>query len=177
MTHRFLKTFHLYILHILLHLCNRFFKTFHLYISRILLHLFNSVDCLETKIMTKAMDINFISNNVKVFQNSLKRLKIFNYLKENLSYNGLLFLQETHSSSKDEMKWKGQFKWELFFSHGKTNSRGISIGYTRKRSFKLSKKKIDENGRFLILEAMIDDCVVILINLYNPNTEKEQVST
>ena len=24
---------------------------------------------------------------------------------------------------------------------------------------------------------MIDDCVVILINLYNPNTEKEQVST
>ena len=24
---------------------------------------------------------------------------------------------------------------------------------------------------------MIDDCAVILINLYNPNTEKEQVST
>ena len=24
---------------------------------------------------------------------------------------------------------------------------------------------------------MIDDCVVILINLYNPDTEKEQVST
>ena len=41
--------------------------------------------------------------------------------------------------------------------------------------FKFLKKENDEN--FLILEAMIDDCVFILINLYNPNTEKEQVST
>ena len=47
----------------------------------------------------------------------------------------------------------------------------------RDRPFKPLKKKNEENGRFLILEAMIDDCVVILINLYNPNTEKKQVST
>ena len=87
------------------------------------------------------MDINFILNNVKGFQNSLKRLKIFNYLKENLSYNGFLFLQETHSYSKDEIKWKDEFKGELFFLHGKTNSCGVAIGYTRKRSFKLLKKK------------------------------------
>ena len=46
-----------------------------------------------------------------------------------------------------------------------------------KTSFKLLKKKNDENGPFLILEAMIDDCVVTLINLHNSNTEKEQVST
>ena len=64
---------------------------------------------------------------------------------------------------------------ELFFSHGKTNSCVVAIGYTGKRSFKLLKNKNDESGRILILEAMIDDCVVILINLYNPNTEKEQV--
>ena len=37
--------------------------------------------------------------------------------------------------------------------------------------------KNDENSRILILEAMTDDCVVILINLYNPKTKKEQVST
>ena len=36
--------------------------------------------------------------------------------------------------------------------------------------------KNDENGRFLLLEAMIDIHVFVLINLYNPNTEKEQVS-
>ena len=53
--------------------------------------------------MTKTTDINFISNNVKGIQNSLKRLKMFN-LKENICYNGVLFLQETHSSSKEEIK-------------------------------------------------------------------------
>ena len=79
--------------------------------------------------MTKTTDLNFISNNVKGIQNSLKRLKIFN-LKENICYNGILFLQETHSSSKEEIKWNDEFKWELFFSHGKTNSCGVPVGYT-----------------------------------------------
>ena len=45
----------------------------------IFLHHFNCPDCLETKIMTKTTDINFISNNAKGIQNSLKRLKMFNY--------------------------------------------------------------------------------------------------
>ena len=63
--------------------------------------------------MTRTTDINFISNYVKGIQNSLKRL--FNYLTENISYNGVLFLQETNSSSKDKIKWKNKFKGELFF--------------------------------------------------------------
>ena len=88
----------------------------------------------------------------------------------------VLFLQETHSSSKDERKWEDEFEGEPFFSHEKTNLSGVAIFYTGKRSFKLLKKKNDENGRFLLLEAMIDKHVFVLINLYNPNTEKEQVS-
>ena len=62
--------------------------------------------------MTKTKDINFISNNVKGFQNSLKRLKIFNYLKENISFNGVLFFQEIHYSSKDKIKYKDEFEVE-----------------------------------------------------------------
>ena len=75
------------------------------------------------------------------------------------------------------MKRKEEFKVELFFSLGKTNSYGVKIGCTEKRSFKLLKKKNDENGPFLILEAMIEDCVFILINLYNINTKNKLVST
>ena len=55
---------------------NRFFKTFH-----VSLHHFNCLDCLETKIMTKTAD-----NNVKGIQNSLKNFKIFNCLKESISF-------------------------------------------------------------------------------------------
>ena len=46
-----------------------------------------------------------------------------------MSYNSVLFLQEIHSSSKDEIKWKDKFKGEVFFWHGETNSCGVSIGY------------------------------------------------
>ena len=74
--------------------------------------------------MTKTTDINVISNNVKGIQNSLKRLSSF--LKENMFYNGVLFFQETHSSSEDEIQWKDEFKGALSFSHGKTNSCGVA---------------------------------------------------
>ena len=99
------------------------------------------------------------------FRTLLKGLKIFNYLNENMSYNGVLFLQV-----KMKLNEKKKFKGELFFSYGKTNSCGVAIGYTGKRSFQFSKQKNDENGRFLILGAMIDDYVFILINLHNSNT-------
>ena len=42
--------------------------------------------------------LHFISNNVEELQNSLKMIKIFEYLKKKLGSNGFLLLQETHSS-------------------------------------------------------------------------------
>ena len=47
----------------------------------------------------------------------------------------------------------------------------------KKKILDFKKKKNDENRCFLTLKAMIDDCIFILINLYNPNIEKEEVST
>ena len=36
---------------------------------------------------------------------------------------------------------------------------------------------MDNNGRIIVLEAEVDDEIFLLINLYNPNTEAEQVKT
>ena len=47
-------------------------------------------------------NLKFISNNVKGRQKSEKRIKIFEYLKNSISPNGFIFLQETHSSVDDE---------------------------------------------------------------------------
>ena len=41
---------------------------------------------------------HFISNNVKRTNASEKRVKLFRYVRYNVSNNGFLFLQETHSS-------------------------------------------------------------------------------
>ena len=48
--------------------------------------------------------INFISNNVKGFQSTNKRLKLIKYFKDGIVSNGFLFLQETHSTVNDEIK-------------------------------------------------------------------------
>ena len=63
------------------------------------------------------LKLQFISNNIKGLQNSLKRIKIFEFLKKNLSSNGFLFLQETHSSLPDGKKWVDELKRPIFFSH------------------------------------------------------------
>ena len=35
-----------------------------------------------------------------------------------------MFLQEIHSADNDEIKWKDDFKGEVFYWHGKSNSCG-----------------------------------------------------
>ena len=59
--------------------------------------------------------LQFILNNVKELQKSLKRIKIFQYLKNNLGSEGFLFLQETHSSLADDKKWADESKGPIFF--------------------------------------------------------------
>ena len=38
-------------------------------------------------------------------------------------------------------------------------------------------KKIDKNGCILILDVKVDESKFVLDNIYNPNTETEQVAT
>ena len=42
---------------------------------------------------------------------------------------GLFFLEETHSNSKVEQKWREDFRCKNLFSHGKTNSCGVLTAY------------------------------------------------
>ena len=50
--------------------------------------------------------------------------------------------------------------------------------YSGKETFsvkKTNKQETDKKGRILILDVSINDSEYILINLYNANTEKEQI--
>ena len=51
------------------------------------------------------------------------------------------------------------------------------IGFLGNKKIKYNKIRTDSNGRIIVLEAEIDDEIFLLINLYNPNTEAEQVKT
>ena len=122
-------------------------------------------------------EITFTSNNVKGIQNSVKRIKLFEYLKSYVTGNGFIFLQEMHSCINDEIMWRDEFNGELFFSHGKTNSCGVAIGFYGSKTIEQINKISDKSGRILLVEATVDDTVFVLINIYNANTESEQLET
>ena len=119
--------------------------------------------------------LSFITNNIKGTQSLKKRLKLIQYFKSKIEPCGLFFLQETHSNSKTEQKWKEDFRGKVFFSHGKTNSRAVLIAYFGTKKFNVEKQETDHSCRILIFDVSINYSEYILINLYNTNTEKEKV--
>ena len=102
---------------------------------------------------------------------------MFEYFKTKIDPKGILFLQETHSSIEIEKKWNDEFNGQLFFSHGKTNSCGVVIAFYGNINYSVQKQLIDSEGRILILEVEIENENYLLINLYNANTETEQLKT
>ena len=85
--------------------------------------------------MSNATNYIFFSNSVKGIQATNKRLKLFEYLEQNISFNGVILFQETHSSMNNEKQWKCEFNVPLFFSHGKKNSCDVAIRFFGKSSF------------------------------------------
>ena len=122
-------------------------------------------------------NLKFISNNVLGIQKSEKRIKIFDCLKNSISPSGFIFLQETHSSADDKKRWCEELNGSLYFSHGKTNSGGVAIGYVGSKYFVLTNQTADKNDRLLLTEAIVDDVKIVLINIYNCNTESQQPLT
>ena len=87
-----------------------------------------------------------------------------------------MFLQETHSSKVTEKIWTDEFNGDLFFSHGKTNSCGVLVGFYGNINYSVKKKLSDNSGRILVLDVTINGTEYLLINLYNGNTESEQLN-
>ena len=124
-----------------------------------------------------ADNLNIISNNVNGLRSTKKRIKMFEYLKSKICNNGMVFLQETHSSENSQSEWHNDFNGEIYFSHGTTNSCGVMIGFITTKKICVNKISQDTKGRILIIDVSIDDMPFILVNLYNANTEAEQLLT
>ena len=122
-------------------------------------------------------NLKFLTNNANGLKSSKKRIKLFEYYRDKLLNNGIIFIQETHSCNDTFDEWRDQWKGEVFFSHGTTNSCGVMIGYIGSKKFTVNKISHDNGGRILILEANIDDEIFILVNFYNSNTESEQIKS
>ena len=69
-----------------------------------------------------------------------------------------------------------QFWRQYFFLHDKRNSCSVLISYIVTHSFVVNNQKTDNDVPVLILDVTINGVNFVLINLYNTNTETEQVS-
>ena len=57
----------------------------------------------------------FLSNNVNGLKSSKKRIKMFEYFRDKVSNNGIIFLQETHSTEDAHNKLRDDFQGQIFF--------------------------------------------------------------
>ena len=107
-------------------------------------------------------------------------LKDLNQLKNESNYLNILnqnLLPETHSTKEIKQKWKNELNGQIFFSHGKSNSCGLFIAFFGSKSITITKEISDNSGRILVIQVKIDDEIYLLVNLYNSNTEPEQLET
>ena len=73
------------------------------------------------------------------------------------------------------MKQIDKFKDKsTYYSHGKTNSWGVLMAIYGNMNICVKNKVNDNDGSVLILKATIDGSDYLLINLYNPNTDRER---
>ena len=121
-------------------------------------------------------NINFLTYNVKGLQQKQKRVKIYNYVKEKVKH-GCVLLQETHSSDNDQQSWETEWGEKLYQNHGTSNSRGVSIGFTKNFDYTELKYEQDICGRLQLLSFKHEEDLFLIINLYNNNNEGEQVDT
>ena len=125
--------------------------------------------------MENVNSLHIITNNIKGMQNKNKRLSIIEYFKNKIGKNGILFLQETHSTISDEGKWKDELSGPVFYLHGTSNSCGVLITFFGKNKICVNSQTTDKHGRILILDVTIDGSEYILVNIYNANIESEQL--
>ena len=62
----------------------------------------------------------------------------------------------------------------MFFSHGSNRSRGVLVLIRDNLDFKIHSTKVDSRGRYIFLEAYVQDSPYFLLNIYAPNKRGEK---
>ena len=87
----------------------------------------------------------------------------------------LFFLQKTYSTPDVFDSWKFQWLGDMYYLHGSNHSKGVLVLIRETLQFELKSVKKDSQGRFVIVEALVQDSLVLLINIYAPNNTHDAV--
>ena len=119
------------------------------------------------------MELKFLSLNVRGLNKITKRRQLFRWLLQQTS--DVIFLQETYSSVQTIKLWEAEWGGKMLACHGSTQSRGVMILFKPKVNVSIGNVIRDKNGRYIVSEAAIDDEKRILVNIYAPNDQTQQI--
>jgi exodeoxyribonuclease-3 len=121
------------------------------------------------------MTINckLLTLNVRGLNKEGERRSVFRYVKsKNID---VCYLQETYSSKSIENTWKNQWGGQVFYSHGSNHAKGVMIIIRPGFNIDVEKTVCDKNGRYILLHAKQNGQKVMLLNIYAPCVENEQI--
>ncbi len=117
-----------------------------------------------------AEQTEIISMNVRGLHSMAeKRRKLFQWI--HIHKAEIVMIQESHSIPSDVRLWKSEFQGDIFFSHGNSASRGVCILLKSRIKYEVHETRIDNDGRYIILDITINDCRCTLANVYGPNKD------
>lgn len=118
----------------------------------------------------KSMDVvEILSLNTNGLADDKKRRDVLYWLKKGKA--SIILLQETHSKAENEKDWKKQWDGNIIFSHGESNSRGVCILFKDNLDIIIKKEIIDKEGRYIILDVVMNEKQMTLVNIYAPNKD------
>ena len=117
------------------------------------------------------VDCRIYSFNVRGIRDKVKRGIVFRHLKRKYP-QGIYLLQETHCSVDVEQIWRLEWNGSLYFSHGTTDSCGVTILIYPGLDFDIVEVIKDDNGRFLAIKVKTNDEEFLICNCYAPTRDK-----
>jgi exonuclease III len=124
------------------------------------------------------VDINVFSMNTNGLGDKVKRTAVIKKLKR--KGPGIFLLQEAHSTKRTECFWRHEWgNKKVFFSHGLSNSRGVIILFSDEVCDldDITEVRTDTEGRFIIIDVVINKICYTIGNLYAPTRDHEQSQT
>lgn len=107
-----------------------------------------------------------ITLNANGLRSPLKRRALFTDLRK--SKSAIVLLQETHCTTADEKIWLSEWGGLGFFSHGRSNARGVAILLSQNFSPRIDKQITDADGRLLVIQFKRADSMITVVNIYAP---------
>ena len=115
--------------------------------------------------------LRIISLNARGLQGVEKRRSFFTFLKELRA--DIICLTETHAEKSDIKLWSREWGTPIFASSLNSRSCGVAILLPKARKLQMHSVMEDDEGRYLIVKASVNEIFFALCVLYAPNSASE----